>query len=418
MSDQHEDDRTAITTPGGPGPTNFVTDVHTDKSVTQTKSGQPSAKQPADDLVLTPGGYRSKSLVHSVAPGNVLDYSGVKVRILKGDTGELVQELEAIPGRPPGKFLMPDNVFVPEERVPGLQQGWIVSAAWTNPSTSPITSFRTKWTVPPPPLTDSGQLIFLFNGVQNSTMIYQPVLQWGSSADGGSSFWAVASWYADGQGGPAFKTDLEAVKSGDVVTGVITLTGASPWPAGDAAFLGSILGISPPISLAKPVVGIAATRSGKGYWLVAADGGIFTFGDAGFFNSIPGLKPPISLNAPVVGMAVTPSEKGYWLVAADGGIFTFGDAGFFNSIPGLKPPISLAKPVVGMAATPSGKGYWLAAADGGVFTFGDAQFFGSLPKLKPPLSPSLPVVGMAAVPTGKGYFVAAGDDSVFSFGTV
>src|SRR5581483_8587146 len=37
--------------------------------------------------------------------------------------------------------------------------------------------------------------------------------------------------------------------------------------------------------LAKPVVGMEATPTGKGYWLVASDGGIFGFGDAGFFGS-------------------------------------------------------------------------------------------------------------------------------------
>jgi hypothetical protein len=30
-------------------------------------------------------------------------------------------------------------------------------------------------------------------------------------------------------------------------------------------------------------------------------------------------------------MAATPSGDGYWLVASDGGIFSFGDAGFFGS---------------------------------------------------------------------------------------
>ena len=39
----------------------------------------------------------------------------------------------------------------------------------------------------------------------------------------------------------------------------------------------------------------------------------------------------IHLNRPVVGMAATPSGGGYWLVASDGGIFTFGDAGFYGS---------------------------------------------------------------------------------------
>jgi N-acetylmuramoyl-L-alanine amidase len=96
---------------------------------------------------------------------------------------------------------------------------------------------------------------------------------------------------------------------------------------------------------------MAPTPDGKGYWLVAADGGIFTFGDAGFYGSTGAL----TLNTPVVGMAPTPDGKGYWLVAADGGIFTFGDAGFYGSEGGA----SLTAPVVGMAAAPTGNGYWL-----------------------------------------------------------
>ncbi|HEX3842038.1 MAG TPA: fibronectin type III domain-containing protein [Acidimicrobiales bacterium] len=40
---------------------------------------------------------------------------------------------------------------------------------------------------------------------------------------------------------------------------------------------------------------------GKGYWLVASDGGIFSFGDAVFFGSTGG----IHLNQPIVGMSVT-----------------------------------------------------------------------------------------------------------------
>jgi len=74
-----------------------------------------------------------------------------------------------------------------------------------------------------------------------------------------------------------------------------------------------------------------------------------------------------------VGMAATPDGGGYWLVAADGGVFAFGDARFLGSTGALR----LARPVVGMAATPDGGGYWLVAADGGVFAFGDARFLGS-----------------------------------------
>ncbi len=77
------------------------------------------------------------------------------------------------------------------------------------------------------------------------------------------------------------------------------------------------------------------------------------------------------LNAPIVGMAATPDGGGYWEVAADGGIFSFGDATFHGSMGGRP----LNAPIVGMAAASSG-GYWEVAADGGAFCF-DATFYGS-----------------------------------------
>ena len=42
----------------------------------------------------------------------------------------------------------------------------------------------------------------------------------------------------------------------------------------------------------------------------------------------------LRLNKPIVGMASTPDGRGYWMVAADGGIFSFGDAPFFGSMGG------------------------------------------------------------------------------------
>ena len=44
---------------------------------------------------------------------------------------------------------------------------------------------------------------------------------------------------------------------------------------------------------------MATSPSGKGYWFVASDGGIFNYGDAAFQGSAGCLH----LNAPVVGMA-------------------------------------------------------------------------------------------------------------------
>jgi hypothetical protein len=46
-------------------------------------------------------------------------------------------------------------------------------------------------------------------------------------------------------------------------------------------------------------------------------------------------------------MAASPDGKGYWLVASNGSVFTFGDAHFQGSTGG----VHLTSPIVGMAAT-------------------------------------------------------------------
>ena len=168
---------------------------------------------------------------------------------------------------------------------------------------------------------------------------------------------------------------------------------------GNAQFYGSTGGLS----LNKPVVGMASTSSRNGYWFVASDGGIFNYGGARFFGSEGG-KP---LDAPIVGMAALPDGGGYWEVASDGGIFSFGNARFYGSMGG-KP---LNKPIVGMATTHDGLGYWLVASDGGIFSYGDAQFFGSTGAL----ALNKPVVGMATS-DGGGYWIVASDGGIFTYG--
>ena len=66
-------------------------------------------------------------------------------------------------------------------------------------------------------------------------------------------------------------------------------------------------------------------------------------------TSLPGL------NAPIVGITATPDGRGYWLVAADGGVFTFGDATFEGSDAGTTTQGASA---VGLAARAGG--YWIA----------------------------------------------------------
>jgi uncharacterized protein YkwD len=162
--------------------------------------------------------------------------------------------------------------------------------------------------------------------------------------------------------------------------------------------------------LNQPIVGMARTRDGGGYWLVASDGGIFPFGDA--LQHSYGSTGNVRLNQPIVGMAATASGNGYWLVARDGGIFPFGDARLHSY--GSTGNIRLNQPIVGMVRTASGNGYWLVAADGGIFPFGDARLhsYGSTGGIRL----NQPIVGMARTASGNGYWLVARDGGIFPFG--
>ena len=179
---------------------------------------------------------------------------------------------------------------------------------------------------------------------------------------------------------------------------------------GTAAFFGS----TGNIHLQRPVVGITPTSTRNGYWLVASDGGIFSFGDSSFYGSIPGLglHPagsglPNSLNAPIVGMVPILTGRGYFMVASDGGVFSFGDARFEGSCPGIGGCSGHAVTVI---PDHSGNGYWVVTADGGVYAFGDAPFYGSGPPV------AVPVVDAVATPNGNGYWLLYANGAVAAFG--
>ncbi len=185
---------------------------------------------------------------------------------------------------------------------------------------------------------------------------------------------------------------------------------------GDAQLFGQPAGefVGVPREFVPTGKAIVSTPDGKGYWVLEAGlsgtGTVLHYGDAGSFGDTTALAHASGTGfvGQPVGLAATPDGGGYWEVHSDGGVFAFGDAGYFGSMGGRK----LAQPVVGMAPTPDGMGYWLVAADGGVFAFGDAVFAGSTGGMKL----DAPVIGMAANPRGAGYWLGAADGGVFSFG--
>jgi hypothetical protein len=94
----------------------------------------------AEELVLTPGGYRLKSLVNKIEPGHALRLA--EGRLLEiHPSGKILNDFGRIPPRSAGIPLMPGNVFLlppdllrPLELVPALGTGWIAYAGWTNNS--------------------------------------------------------------------------------------------------------------------------------------------------------------------------------------------------------------------------------------------------------------------------------------------
>jgi 3D (Asp-Asp-Asp) domain-containing protein len=171
-----------------------------------------------------------------------------------------------------------------------------------------------------------------------------------------------------------------------------------------ALFAGAAVAVAVPSVAAQPASAATPLAVPEAVTTVADNppattpGAVAGFGAAGDDGG-----PGSGIAKPIVGMAVTPDGHGYWVVGSDGGIFSFGDARFFGSTSGTH----LAQPIVGIAATPDGNGYWLVAADGGIFSFGDARFYGSLS----PESTQARVVALAADPQGGGYWAATAPKS-------
>lgn len=96
-----------------------------------------------------------------------------------------------------------------------------------------------------------------------------------------------------------------------------------------------------------------------------------------------------TLNQDIVSIVPTTTNGGYWLVASDGGVFSFGDAAGFaaNPVPNLK----LNRPIVDAKATTTNRGLWLVGGDGGVFALGDAAAHGSLPAEGVTPAPEAPI---------------------------
>ena len=117
-----------------------------------TANGQ-SNQNPPDEFVLTPGGYRHRSLVHTVEAGVAVEVQDDVIRLRNVETSDVLEEMSPVPTAPGA--------------VPALGSGWITYCYWNNGTGTPLSTFKTMWQVPPPPsVQDSGEVVFLFNGIR------------------------------------------------------------------------------------------------------------------------------------------------------------------------------------------------------------------------------------------------------------
>ncbi|MEM9606234.1 MAG: lytic polysaccharide monooxygenase [Actinomycetota bacterium] len=223
----------------------------------------------------------------------------------------------------------------------------------------------------------------------------------------------VGYWMGDAGGevyGFGGGTDPGSV-SGRIVAMATTPTGQGPWvltsdgvvhATNDGVDYGSVsLGDLDP---GESVASISVRPDGNGYWVFTDQGRAISFGAANDLDDLVDLGVAGSLNGEIVASAATASGQGAYMVAADGGVFAVGDAEFHGSMGGT----SLNGAVVGVATDPDGVGYWLVAEDGGIFAF-DADFQGSMGGT----SLNAPVVG--AVAFGNGYLMVGADGGIFNF---
>lgn len=151
------------------------------------------------NYVLTSKGPRDPSQVFSVAGGS---------RVRRSDVASQMTTLEST---------------LDAQAAPGGWQSW---TDWRNAGQTPVSTFVATWRVPPAPTVANGQLIYLFNGLQDAqgAHILQPVLQWGFSPARGSGYaWGLASFWVGGKTDPMFCTEWVPVAPGTPVTGRMTV---------------------------------------------------------------------------------------------------------------------------------------------------------------------------------------------------
>ena len=158
----------------------------------------------------------------------------------------------------------------------------------------------------------------------------------------------------------------------------------------------------------NPVTGMAITPTGKGGWVLDAEGDVWTFGDAHSYGA-----PEDNRVGDAVDIVATPDGKGYTILTNAGDVYDYGDATFYGhphfSADGNDPALVQA---TGIALTPDDQGYWILTNRGTVLPYGDATDLGDNPT---PTSTGTVATDIASLPAGNGYAIITDNGTVHTF---
>lgn len=168
--------------------------------------------------IQTPAGLYHPSCVHEIPAG-----------------ARVNRRLDVVTRRDGSRYTLPlcTHLPIPANRgrergavVAPIANGWVEEAETSNyPSYGQINA---NWTVPaaPPAAYSSGQVYYTFPGLENSTYIIQPVLQYGNNGAYGGNYWTLTSWHCNTGSNCVHSTPASAT-SGDVIQGQVTASNCS-----------------------------------------------------------------------------------------------------------------------------------------------------------------------------------------------
>jgi hypothetical protein len=185
---------------------------------------------------ITPEGEVLKSNIFAIQKGFHIARQGDHIYIANSITKEFIRDLGGI-SKTPFKTVLQDSKYQPvvkktdSTEVPGgINPAWIAYGQWTG-AASTITDFKTTWVVPPAPVANNNQVIYIWNGLAdiNADNVMQPVLQWGYNFIFGGNSWTLANWYVwtgtDGYLRAAYNISATNVASGTSIQGEVSYNG-------------------------------------------------------------------------------------------------------------------------------------------------------------------------------------------------